>query len=465
MTKPFRPYTMHQPLLLPPSLRDWLPDGHLALFIDDVVEHALDLTAIYASYEGDGRGRPPFDPRLMVKLLVYGYCTGKTSSRKIELATYEEVPYRLLSADQHPDHDSIAAFRKRHLPALASLFKQVLKLAIELDLTKLGHVALDGTKIKANASKHKAMSYQRMCEIEKKLDEEVQALLNAAKQSDAEEDRKLGKGKRDNEVPSGLARKEDRLKKIRQAKAALEEQAREMTKAQQTQALDKLEERTKKEAATGKKVSGRPPQVPDINEAKPDGKAQRNFTDPESRIMKDGASKAFEQAYNAQAAVDENQIIVAADLTQQVNDKRQLVPMFEQVRENMGRLPDKGSADCGYFSEAAVTHNSLAEMELYVPPDRHKHGQPLPNPEGDAETMGTADKMRRKLAEPAGRDVYKMRKAIVEPVFGQTKQIRGFRRFSFRGYVAAKAEWLLVCATHNLLKIFRSGRKLRFAGA
>lgn len=458
MSKPFRPYSMDQQFLLPPSLHDWLPEGHLALFVSDVVEHGLDLSALYRSYEGDGRGMPPYDPRLMVKLLVYGYCTGKTSSRKIERATYDEVAYRVLAADQHPDHDSIAAFRKRHLQALAGLFKQILKMANEMGLIRLGHVGVDGTKLLANASKHKAMSYQRMCETEKRLDEEVKKLLAEAEQTDAEEDRKFGKGKRGDELPKDLERKESRLKKIREAKAALELQARERAEAEAAEVRRRLAERAEQEAKTGKKIAGRVPQVPDEKEAKPEAKAQRNFTDPDSRIMVDGATKGWVQGYNAQAAVDDaHQIIVAADLVQDTNDKQQLVPMMAQVHENMGRLPENVSADAGYFSEQAVTDPSLRGTSLHVPPDRQKHGESQVNPEGKAEDLSVADRMRRKLAEPAGRDIYKMRKAIAEPPFGQIKQARGFRRFSFRGKAAAKAEWLLVCAVHNLLKIFRSG--------
>ncbi len=462
MSKTFRDYSPDQQLLLPPSLRDWLPEGHLALFISDVVD-ALDLSAIFASYEkGDGRGMPPHHPAMMTKVLLFAYCTGKPSSRRIERATYEEVPYRVLAANQQPDHDSIAAFRKRHLPALAGLFVQVLEMARQMGLVKLGHVALDGTKVKANASKHKAMSYQRMCETEQRLVKEVEALLAAAEQADAEDDAKYGKSKRGDELPAEVQRRESRLKKIREAKAALEQQAKERAEAEAAEVQSKLDERAAKEAETGKKTPGREPQVPDPGTATPGPKEQRNFTDPDSRIMVDGASKGFEQCYNAQAAVDsDHQIIVAAAVTQQANDKRQLVPMMQKIRENMGDMPAKTSADSGYFSEEAVTHPSLAGVDLYVPPDRQKHGQPLPNPAGAASSMGVADKMRRKLAEAAGHDVYKMRKAIVEPVFGQTKQARGFRRFSFRGLENVSAEWLLMCATHNLLKIFRSGRRLQ----
>lgn len=484
MNKTFRPYSLDQQLLLPPDLRDWLPEGHLALFVSDVVD-TLDLSAIYASYtSGDGRGKPPYDPRMMVKLLVYGYSTGKTSSRRIERATYEEIPYRVLSANQHPDHDSIATFRKRHLEPLAGLFMQVLKLAQELGLVKLGHVALDGTKIKANASKHKAMSYGRMTEAEARLDAEIKALLEAAEQTDADEDQKQGKGRRDDDLPAELQHKQARRLKIQEARAALEQRVREEAEAEAAQVQARLAERAEQEAQTGRKSPGRAPVAPDPAQAKPLPKSQINFTDPESRIMVDGASKGFEQCYNAQAAVDSaTQIIVAAEVTQQANDKEQLVPMIGQVLANMGQMPEKTSADSGYFSTEAVLAPSLSHTELYVPPNRQKHGQPpaevdentrvspdsdLANqPEAKASAAHkrkeTAEQMRARLATQDGRDIYKMRKAIVEPVFGQIKQALGFRRFSFRGHLAVKAEWLLVCTVHNLLKIFRSGKMPRLA--
>jgi transposase len=457
--KTFKPYSPDQLFLLPPALRDWLPEGHLALFIGDVVDHALDLTPILATYEtGDGRGQPPYHPALLVKLLVYGYCTGKPSSRKIEKATYEEVPYRVLAANQHPDHDSIAAFRQTHLAALAELFTQVLVLCQRAGLVQLGHVALDGTKMLANASKHKAMSYGRMGEAERQLAQEVAALLAQAQQVDAAEDAQYGKGRRGDELPAELARRESRLAKLREAKAALEVEARAEATAAATVAQAKLAERERTAETTGRKPKGRPPRVPDPTQATPKPKAQRNFTDPESRIMKDGATKSFVQAYNAQAAVDSAaQIIVAAAVTQDANDKQQLVPMLTQVVTNAGETPAIASADSGYFSAAAVTAEALAGIELYVAPDRQKHGEapgPVPVPE-DGTTAIAA--MRAKLQTAAGHAVYTLRKAIVEPVFGQIKDTRGFRRFSFRGTLKVRAEWLLICLTHNLLKLFRAG--------
>lgn len=456
--KTFKPYMLDQLLLLPPALQDWLPEGHLALFISDVVDQALDLTPILATYEtGDGRGQPPYHPALMVKLLVYAYCTGKPSSRRIEKATYEEVPYRVLAANQHPDHDSVATFRQQHLQALASLFLQVLELCRRAGLVSLGHVALDGTKVLANASKHKAMSYGRMGEAEQKLEEEVAALLAQAQQVDAAEDAQYGQGRRGDELPAELARRESRLAKIREAKAALEAEARAEATEAAAAAQAKLAERERKAETTGRKPAGRPPQVPDPAQATPDPKAQRNFTDPESRIMKDGATQSFVQAYNAQAAVDgAAQIIVAADVTQAANDKQQLVPMLTEVVANCGEAPAAASADSGYFSEVAVTAPELAAIDLYVPPDRQQHRDAAaPAPRPDDGTVSGA--MRAKLRGPAGHALYAPRKAIVEPVFGQIKDARGFRRFSFRGLPKVQAEWRLICLTHNLLKLFRAG--------
>jgi transposase len=453
--KTFKPYNPDQLFLLPPALRDWLPEGHLALFVSDVVD-ALDLTPIFAAYEaGDGRGQPPYHPALMVKLLVYAYCMGKPSSRKIEQATYEEVSYRVLAANQHPDHDSLAAFRQQHLPALAALFTQVLALCRQAGLVKLGHVALDGTKVLANASKHKAMSYGRMAAAEQHLQQEIAALLAQAQQVDAAEDARYGKGRRGDALPAELARRTSRLAKIREAKAALEGAARAQAAQAAAAALAKLAARQQRAEATGRKPAGRPPQVPDPTQAVPAPTAQRNFTDPDSRIMKDGATKSFVQAYNAQAAVDgAAQIIVAAAVTQEANDKQQLVPLLTQVVANCGEAPAAASADSGYFSEAAVTAPEVAAIDLYVPPDRQKHGDAPAPLLDDGTVSGT---MRAKVRSAAGHARYALRKAIVEPVFGQIKDARGFRRFSFRGVPKVQAEWRLICLTHNLLKLFRAG--------
>jgi transposase len=460
MSKQFRNCDLNQAYLLPPSLQDWLPEGHLARFVADVVE-TLDLAAIYATYEArDGRGQAAYDPRMMVRLLIYAYCRGVPGSRRIERATHEDVAFRYLAADQHPDHTTIADFRKEHLANLAQLFVQVLKLCQQAGLVKLGQVALDGTKVKANASKHKAMSYARMEETEKRLQDEVGALLAEAARVDAEEDGKYGKGKRGDELPDELTRRESRLKKIREAQAALEAEAREAAQQKQAEVEARLKEREKQEEERGRKFGGRPPQAPPPEEAKPEPKAQRNFTDPDSRIMKDGATKEFVQAYNAQAAVDsEAQVIVAAALTQEANDQQQLVPMVGKVEVMTGSKPQQVTADSGYYSEANVSDPRLAGIDLYVPPDRQKHGSTLPVETGPAPlaAAGTAERMRYKLRTAEGRAVYKLRKAIVEPVFGQIKEARGFRRFLLRGKAKVEAEWQFICATHNLLKLFGAG--------
>ena len=470
MGKSFLPDTVDQSLLFPPSLHDWLPEGHLARFVVDVVSE-LDLSAIYASYEQkDGRGKSAYAPELMVRLLLYGYSTGVTSSRKIETKTYEDVPFRFLSGDQHPDHDTIADFRKRHLDALAGLFTQALLLCEKAGLVKLGHVAIDGTKIKANASKHKAQSYERMGETEARLKTEIEALLAEAQAVDAAEDAKYGKGKRIDELPKDLQRREDRLKKIQQAKAELEQEAREKAEQQRVEAEAKLAARREEEARTGKKIAGREPKVPDPEQAKPDPKAQRNFTDPESRIMPDGANKgSFVQGYNGQVAVDStSQVIVAAEITQETNDKQQLVPMLVQVEVNLGRKPEKATADTGYFSEASVTDPRVAEIDLYIATGRDKHGKTLeptagPPANGDAPREDSPPKeptpqkaMQEKLRTEAGRAIYKLRKAVVEPVFGQIKEQRGIRRFRLRGLIQVQSEWKLICAAFNLRKLYRA---------
>jgi len=476
MSQRFRVCDLNQPLLLTPSLQDWLPEGHLARFVSDVVD-GLNLSAIYTAYNRkDGRGLAAYHPVMMVRLLLYGYCVGVVSSRKIECRTYEDVGFRYLAADQHPDHDTIASFRQTHLQNLAGLFLQALQLCEKAGLVKLGHVAIDGTKLQANASKHKAMSYERMNEKEKALKAEVEKLLEEAARTDAEEDAKYGKGKRGDELPAELARRESRLKKIAEAKAALEQEARERAVAEKAAVEARLEERRKQEEERGKKFGGRPPQVPDPEQAKPEPKAQRNFTDPDSRIMKDGATKSFVQGFNAQAAVDATaQVIVGCAITQEANDKKQLVPMLQQVKQNLGREPEKATADSGYFSEAAVTDPKVNGVELLVPPDRQKReattegaeeviqgpaeGAPSAEVSNDVSPAqaSVADAMRQKLRSPEGNAVYKMRKAVVEPVFGQIKERRGFRRFLFRGLKKVEAEWQIICLTHNLLKLFRAG--------
>jgi len=452
--------TVNQTLLFPPSLHDWLPEGHLARFLVDVVS-TLDLSAIYASYaEKDGRGQAAYAPEMMVRLLLYGYATGVYSSRKIQTRTWEDVAFRFLAGDQHPDHATLAEFRKRHLEALSGLFTQALLLCSEAGLVKLGHVSIDGTKIKANASKHKAMSYKRMTESEARLKAEIEALLHQAEETDAAEDAQFGKSRGGDELPEELSRRESRLKKLQEAKAALEQAAREQAEQKRAEAEQKLAEREEEEQRTGKKKGGRKPELPDPDKAKPDDKAQYNFTDPESRIMPDGANKgSFVQGYNAQIAVDsESQVIVAAEVTQETNDKKQLRPMIAQIEKDLDQKPEKVSADTGYFSEANVNDEAVKGIDLHIATERDKHSHPVETATGEAPPGGTArERMRHKLKTEAGRAVYKMRKAIVEPVFGQIKEIRGFRRFSLRGQQNVRHEWRLVCAVSNLLKLFRAG--------
>ena len=441
----FRPYELDQMLLLPPSLKEWLPSGHLVYFILDLIPK-LNLKAIRETYGGATRGNQPYDPEMMVALLLYGYCVGIFSSRKMSRRSEEDVAFRVLTGNQQPDFRTISDFRKNHLESLKKLFVEVLKLCQKAGLVKLGHVALDGTKIKANASKHKAMSYDRMTKEEARLKEEVDALLKQADEVDEQEDAEYGKDKRGDELPPELAFRESRLKKIQEAKEALEKEAQE-------EAEKKKAEMKEKEPGRG-----RPPKKPD---PVPAAKAQRNFTDPESRIMPSSENKgSFVQAYNCQAAVDnKKQIIVAEDVTQQTNDKQQAVPMFKQVKENTKQNPDQASLDAGYFSEDNVNDVKAMGIEPLIPPNRQEHGKNIPPaPRGPIpKDLSVADQMRRKLRTKKGREDYSKRKETVEPVFGQIKQGRGFRQFLLRGLQKVKGEWSLICTTHNLLKLWKAG--------
>lgn len=453
----FKPYCPDQILLLPPDMRQWLPEGDLAFFIMDVVGE-LDLSAIYNTYSRSRAGQPPYEPRMMTSLILYAYCMGIPSSRKIEAATYHQIPFRVLTADQHPDHDTIADFRKTHLKALAGLFVDVLRLCQKAGLASLGHIALDGTKVKANASKHKAMSYGRMEKTIQHLEAEVQHLLEEAQTVDENEDARYGKGKRIDEIPEELQRRQERLAKIKEAKKALEDQAKADAEVQR-QTLREKENALEKE---GKSRKGRKPKDPSDQ---PDPKAQRNFTDSDSRIMKDGASKSFEQAYNCQVATNENQIIVGRNVTQQTNDKQQLKPLVEDVKETNGEKPGKVSSDSGYYSDKNVAYLESEEIDGYVAVGRHKHSEKVPPvPRGRIPKNATPkERMARKVRTKKGRATYSKRKHIVEPVFGQIKEARGFRRFSLRGLENVTCEWNIVCLTHNMLKLFRSGFQVQVA--
>ena len=448
----FRPYSPEQLLLLPPDMARWLPEDHLVYFIRDV-ERQLDLSAIYGSYDGTQGGNPAYDPGMMTTLLIYAYCVGVVSSRKIERATYESIPFRVLTADQHPDHDTIAEFRRRHLEALAVLFVQVLRLCRKAGLVKLGHVSLDGTKVRANASKHKAMSYGRMEKSVVELEGEVKRLLAEAEGTDTAEDNRYGRGRQDEALPEELRCKQSRLAKIKEAKEALEQEAREGAEAQRLEQAKKREDRD----ASGDH-RGRPPKVPS---ERPEGKAQRNFTDPDSRIMKDGATKAFEQCYNCQAAVDgDSQVIVATRVSQETNDKKELKPVVETLKKNLdGAKPKQLTTDNGYFSENNVTYLAEEQIDGYLATGRIKHGDQLPvAPRGRIpKEASIKERMARKLRTVKGRAIYAKRKEISEPVFGQIKHVRGFRQFLLRGVDKVCGEWDLICLGHNVLKLFRSG--------
>ena len=447
MEKTFKSCDRKQMLLLPPSLLDWLPEGHLAHFILDVVEQ-LDLSKIYASYKGDGRGQPPYEPGMMTALLFYAYCTGVPSSRQIEKRTHEDVAFRVIAANRHPDHDSICEFRKRHLKALAGLFVQILRLCQEAGLVKLGHVALDGTKIKANASKHKAMSYGKMKKKKEELEKEIDELLKNAEAVDKEEDKKYGKGKKGWDLPDELKRRETRLEKIKAAMSALEEEAEQQAA-----------EKQKAKEAQGKSKNGSASQSPPV--VLPCDTAQRNFTDPDSRIMKVSSTNSFEQCYNGQAIVDDSsQVIVAAGLSQHANDVEEVEPILDILEENLGGIAHHTAitTDAGYFSETNLMLFEDALLNPFMATQKMKHAEVPPQVRGRIpQDMTPKDRMRRKLSTKKGQEIYSKRKTTVEPVFGQIKQARGLRQFQLRGYENVYAEWQIWCLTHNLLKIYRHG--------
>jgi transposase len=426
MAKTYRPYVPEQDLLLPPSLREWLPEGHLAYFVSDLIDQ-LDLSAIMAVYEDEERGYPPYHPVMLTKVLVYGYCVGVFSSRRMQRRLIEDVAFRVLAAGNEPDFRTIADFRKRHLLVLQGFFEQVLDVARDLGTLRVGRVALDGTKVKANASKHKAMSYGYMKEKQQRLRAEVAQLLARAEATDAAEDAEYGADVSGDELPEDLQRRESRLKRIREATRALKARAKEDA------------------AAKGQPVDG----------AKPDSKAQYNFTDPESRIMK--GPDGFVQAYNAQIAVDEQQLIIGQAVTQETNDKRQLMPMITTIEAQSGVTPTQLLADAGYCSDENLAAIAATPIDAYISTRKQKHGErPGPCPRGPLPKAATrVDRMSRKLHRKAGAAVYAARKAIVEPVFGQIKQARGFRQFLLRGFTKVQGEWSLVCTTHNILKLYR----------
>jgi len=446
VSKTFRPYAPRQSFLLPPSPLEWLPQDHLALFILDIVQQ-LDLSPIYAHYERELRGYPPHDPQMMVALLLYGYCIGVPSSRKIERKTHEDVAFRVIAGGGHPDHSRISDFRRVHLDALAGFFVEILRLCQKAGLVKLGSVALDGTKVKANASKHKAMSYERMKKDDQRLREKVSELLAKAEQVDEEEDAVYGKGRSGDELPEDLRHAKGRGERIRQLLKELEEETKRQQEAE-TAAKDKDEPPP---PPTGDDLPSH--KIPRTTDGKPTPKAQRNFTDPESRIMKSG--DGYVQAYNCQAMVDDAyQIIVAEAVTNQPPDVEHLVPMIARTVENCGKKPTKMIADAGYFSEANVCETMKWGIDPYIATGRRHHDEQPIAPRGRTPSdLSIKEAMSRKLATKSGAAIYSRRKVIVEPVFGQVKEARGFRRFLMRGLTKVRGEWSLITLTHNLLKL------------
>ena len=438
MSKTFRNWSLDQALLLPPSVHDFVPAGHLARFVVALVTEELDLSAILASYRGE-RGQPPYHPAMMAALLLYAYAVGIYSSRRIAKACIERVDFMAIVALDAPDFRTISEFRRRHLAALSALFVQVLKLCERAGLVKLGHVALDGTKIKANASKHKAMSYERMSKREAELQAEVDGWLKAAEAADAAEDKAFGTDKRGDEMPGWVADKQARLAKIREAKAALEAEAKAKAAAEQAARENKHD---------------KPPRKPPPSAA-PEPKAQRNFTDPESRILK--TKDGYIQGYNAQAAVDaQAQIIVAHTLSNNGSDQAQFAPLLNATKANLGRNPDEVSADAGYCSAANLRTLSRRRIKGYIATGRQHHGSKSATAKRPAKPGSLLARMTTRLRRAGHRSRYRLRKQVVEPVFGQIKQARGFRQFLLRGIEKVKAEWAMICTAHNLQKLART---------
>jgi transposase len=461
VNKRFRVCDLNQPFLLAPSLQDWLPEDHLARFVADVMNE-LDLTAVYAEYErADGRGLSAYHPLLLARLLLYGYCIGMTSSRRIESATHDNVAFRYLAANQHPDHDTLANFRHQHLEALAGLFVQTLRLCDKAGLVKLGNVAIDGTKILANASTRRSVGYQKLKEREQYWQAAVEQLLGHAQQTDQEDDERFGKGQSADPLPAELAHAQSRLERIRRAKAELEREAQQQLQVAAEKHTPRKHGRPAKQDV-GEQTPHDPQQRAKeknrLRRAKQNAQQptrQYNFVDPDSRVMKDNARKCFVQAYNAQIAVDAHlQVIVAAEVTQQVTDREQLLPMVQSVRTATQNIPEIVTADAGYWDTASLRHSSLAGIQVLVSPDSQTQPPGATLPVNSPQNTEAA-RMREWLASQPGKALYGLRKATVEPVFGQIKEVRGIRRFRLRGLMGVAFEWKLICATHNLLKLFR----------
>jgi len=453
MSKTYRDWSNDQTYLFPPSPRDWLPEGDLVYFLLDTVA-TFDLTPIFAHYERELRGQPPFHPRMMVALLLYCYATGTRSSRRIMKRCQVDVACRVIVGEEVPDFRTISDFRKTHLARLESLFVEVLKLCALAGLAKVGTIALDGTKVKANASRHKAMSYDRMKSEEVRLKEEIAKLLADADAADKAEDIEHGPDRQGDELPDELARRRGRLAKIQQARRLLEERAR----------IEAAEDAARRQAE-GKAPPATPPA-----EAAPGPKDQINFTDPQSRIMR-ASNKGWDQCGNAQAVANEHQIILAADVTDQANDARQAVPMVDQARANLDAAgvtePIKAAlGDAGYYSETNAADLKERDIEAYLATERLKHHEKVASaPRGRIPKHLTAkQRMVRKLRTKKGREMYAKRKGMIEPIFGQLKQVLGFRQFSLRGLASMSGEWRLMATVHNLLKLWRHDQRVEMAG-
>lgn len=446
MSVDFIPIDRDTPYILPPSVQDYVPQDHLARFVVEIVDQ-LDLRAMVGSYWG--RGKSPYHPAMLVALLFYGYATGTFSSRKLEKATYDSMAYRYLCANTHPDHDTIATFRKRFLKELEELFVQILLVGQAMGLVKLGTVSLDGTKIKANASKHKALSWGYANQLEAQLQAEVEELMRLAEEADtsslAEE----------MDLPEELQRREERLAKIAAAKAEIEARARERFEREHKEYEAKLARRKEKQERTGKKPGGRPPRAPS---AEPNEKDQVSLTDEDSRIMP--SHDGFVQSYNAQAGVDtDTHLIVEQHLSQQPNDKQEVTPTVEglqQLPEALGEA-DKLLADTGYFSEANVNRCESNGITPYIPEGRQGHNEPLLERFADdppaAKQPSAVAAMRHRLKTREGKGVYAQRKSTVETVFGIIKQVLGFRQFLLRGLENVSGEWSLVCIGWNIKRL------------
>jgi transposase len=453
MTKTYRDWSRDQNYLFPPSPHDWLPEGELVYFLLDTVA-TVDLTPIFAHYERDLRGQPPFHPRMMVALLLYCYATGTRSSRRIMKRCHVDVACRVIVGEDIPDFRTISDFRKIHLARLEALFVEVLKLCALAGLAKVGTIALDGTKVKANASRHKAMSYDRMKTEEERLKQEIADILAEAQTADNAEDLQHGPDRHGDELPDELARRQSRLAKIQAARRLLEERAR----------IEATEE------AAGRQAEGKSPPVTPPAEAVPDPRDQISFTDPESRIMK-ASNKGWDQCGNAQAVTNEHQIILAADVTNQANDVRQTVPMADQTRANLDAAGVKDAiqamlGDAGYYSEPNATALEQRGIDPHLATERLKHHEKVAAaPRGRIpKGLSAKQRMARKLRTKKGRAMYAKRKGMIEPIFGQLKQVLGFRQFSMRGLASMRGEWRLLATVHNLLKLWRNGQEAAMAG-